>query len=210
MKSLCLLPLLTAMISFPLLAHADVVDEALTRYHAMSAGRLRILVSSTEGGWKQTATLAFRRPDRLHYASHTEPGPDSHVWLQGKELLIWTSQLAPQDDAPKNVYIRQPHETVLTEPSTLGPLGPANFVLRLLSGKREELQLDPIRTDGYWTADGDQLIFDPATAALTEVVAHEGDKEVARAQIQEEVLTPPESELQWTLPADAQEMHPDR
>lgn len=180
---------------------ADPLDEALKKYSAMNEGRVRFhIVPAT--GEAQDATLVFRRPDRLHFWEQGGGGPETHIWLESDKMWFWTSQWTPDEQAQKNVYMVEPHEGPLTDVAPIPPFGPALFVIELLGGQREDLHLDPRRRSGYYTKDGDQLLFDPQTHLLREIVAYRNDKIVARAKVTTEMAVP-SSELGWKLPTGA-------
>lgn len=187
-------------------AAADALDEALKKYAAMNEGRVRFVVSQGENGAAtQNATLAFHRPAGLHFSSHSQPAPETHVWLGGGKLWMWTSQWGPEADSQKNVFLNEEHTGPLSEVANIPPLGPANFVLRLLGGKRDGVGLDPDRKGGFYTLEGDQLIFDPATGLLREIVGYREGKLVGRARVEHETGPVTTEELGWKLPAGATE-----
>lgn len=187
-------------------AAADALDEALKKYASLNEGRVRFTVSQAEPAvGTQNATLVFRRPSQLHFSSQSQPGPETHAWLDGGRLWVWTSQWGPEADAQKNVYLSEEHTGPLSDVANIPPLGPANFVIRLLSGQREGIGLDTDRKGGFYTVEGDQLIFDPTTGLLQEIVGYRGGKLVGRARVEHDTAPLTAEELRWNLPAGASE-----
>jgi hypothetical protein len=185
---------------------ADALDDALKKYAAMNEGRIRFVVSeAADQAPTQNATLAFRRPSGLHFSSYSQPAPETHVWLENGKLWMWTSQWGPGADSQRNAYVNEEHAGPLSEVPNIPPLGPANFLLRLLSGNREAVGLDSARQGGFFTLEGDQLIFDSGTGLLREIVAYRDGKLVGRAAVQHDPAPVTREELGWKLPAGATE-----
>lgn len=185
------------------LAGADPLADALQALSTMQEGKFRIESQLPEGR-TQTATLAFRRPDQLHYVSETkipnQPWVQNHCWLKEKRMWAWTSE--------SNSYTSQDLPDGLRQAPMHFSLGPANFLTMLLSGQRDMFELDPAKKDdsSIWTADGDQLNLDPATHLLKEIVAWRQGKEMARARITIDKNPVQAEDLLWTLPDDAKVM----
>lgn len=197
-------------------AGADLLDDVLDRYGSMSQGRVVFQLEPAFAQWKLKSTLVFRRPDRMHYWSETQEGDQppaqTHVWLDKSQIWVWSSQLGRQEDSPRNVYFTEEHEGGLGEGLVTSSLGPANFVLLLLSGQRKFLEMDEKKSqkDELWTVDGDQMVVDPATRLLKQVIAwHQGQK-MASASLTYEGETVEEAELGFTLPEGAKKFDPNR
>ncbi len=214
MKSLFCWVLIT--LSLATLAGADTLDDVLDRYATMSQGRVQFQLTPIQAGWKLNSTLVFRRPDRLHYWS--EVGDEkvgkasTHVWLEKSQLWVWTSRLGQEADAPQNVYFSEPHEGGLLEGPVTASLGPANFIVLLLSGQRSFLELDPNKAKevDLWTVDGDQMVFDPATRLLKQVIAWSEGQKMASASLEYSSEPVGEGELTFALPAGAKLYDPSK
>lgn len=192
------------------IAAADPLDEALAKYAAIPEGKVTFQLKVEGAVWTQNSTLAFRRPDRMHYWAETKfpQGPPLvvHSWLEGGKLWNWRSRVGDWDDAQKNGYTSEEFSGGLKDAPTSSALGPGNFLLLMLSGVRQEFELEPSKAQepDVWWKDGDnQLVLDPATRLVTAIVAWHKGKEVARAQVQTAPGPVPDAELTWKMPADS-------
>ena len=192
-------------------AGADSLDDALKRYRPLGSGRVQFQLKLPEAGYEQNSTLVFQRPDKMHYWSQAREGSqapivETHCWLEKRKFFVWTSQAGPEPEAPRNCYFSQVHNDGLATPPTEQPLGPANFLLLLLTGDRERFQLDPERKpEGaeFWTVDGDQLQLDPE-GFLRKVVAWKEGRAVANVEVTHSKEPVRPEELTWKLPEGAQ------
>lgn len=192
------------------IAAADPLDEALAKYAAIPEGKVTFQLKVEGAVWTQNSTLAFRRPDRMHYWAETRfpQGPPLvvHSWLEGGKLWNWRSRVGDWDDAQKNGYTSEDFSGGLKDAPTSSALGPGNFLLLMLSGVRQEFELEPSKATepDVWWKDGDnQLVLDPTTRLVMAIVAWHKGKEVARAQVQTAPGPVPDAELTWKMPADS-------
>lgn len=189
---------------------ADAFGDAVAKVAAQQSGRLQFVTASPDGAWKTESTLVFQRPDKVHYWSKTTsakgPGADHHVWLDASKLWVWTSRAGAEESAPKNAYYTVEHKGGIATGPLDQAFGPANFALILLAGDREMLDLEKKEGVDVWTADGDQLVIDPVSHLLKQVVAWNGDKKMASADVSwsDEPVKP--EELTFTLPEGAKEL----
>jgi hypothetical protein len=195
-------------------AGADPLGQLLSSFSGMQQGRIQFEIKPASGQFVTTGTLAFRRPDRFHYWSKLQPkeGPEliSHCWLDQKRFWVWTSQWGQGKEAVANAYYSEDCQGGIQEGPVAQALGPANFVSLLLSGQREFFEIDPKKKNdpAVWTSDGDQLLVDPKTSRLLEVVAWQEHTQMARAKVRYDEQAPSEEELGWTLPADSKVVQP--
>ena len=208
MKGLVLSLLLTAV------AAADPLGQLLSKFGSMQQGRIHFEVKPASGQFNTQATLVFRKPDRFHYWSKLQPkeGPElvSHCWLDQKRFWVWTNQWGQGPEAVPNAYYSEDCQGGLQEGPVAQALGPANFVSLLLSGRREFFEIDPKKKNDptVWTTDGDQLIVDPKTSLLLEVVAWQEQTQMARARVRYAEEAPTDEELSWTMPTDSKQIQP--
>lgn len=196
-------------------AGADALGEALPKYAAIPEGKMTIQLKVEGMVWTQEATLAFRRPDKMHYWSETKypKGPPLvvHCWLDGGKLWSWKSRAGDWDDAQQNAYVSEDFSGGLKEGPTSDPLGPGNFLLLLLSGTRQNFELDASKEkepDIWWKDGENQLVLDQATKLVKEIVAWHGGKAVAHAQVQTVAGPVKDEELTWKMPADSSVLKP--
>jgi hypothetical protein len=189
---------------------ADPLGDSLARYSAISEGKVTFQLKVKGMVWTQNSTLVFRRPDKMHYWAETKypEGPPLivHCWLDGGKLWSWTSRVGDWEDAQKNAYSSEEFAGGLKDAPTSSPLGPGNFLLLMLSGSRQNFELDESKAKepDIWWKDGDnQLVLDPATRLVKEIVAWESGKDVAHAQVQTAPGPVPDEELTWKMPADS-------
>lgn len=189
---------------------ADPLGDALAKYSAIPEGKVSFQLKVEGAVWTQSSTLAFRRPDRMHYWAETKypQGPPVivHSWLEGGKLWNWRSLVGDWDDAQKNGYTSEDFPGGLKDAPTSQALGPGNFLVLLLSGVREEFELEPSKANepDIWWKDGEnQLVLDPASKLVKEIVAWHSGKAVAHAQVQTTPGPVPDAELTWTMPADS-------
>lgn len=192
------------------LAYADPLGDSLAKYSAISEGKVTFQLKVQGMVWTQNSTLAFRRPDRMHYWAETKypEGPPLvvHSWLEGGKLWNWTSRVGDWQDAQQNGYNSEDFPGGLKDAPTSPSLGPGNFLILLLSGVRQEFELEPSKANepDIWWKDGEnQLVLDPATKLVKEIVAWHSGKDVAHAQVQTVVGPVPDQELTWKMPADS-------
>ena len=202
--------LLTAAGLLQGLAYADPLGDSLAKYSAISEGKVTFQLKVQGMVWTQNSTLAFRRPDRMHYWAETKypEGPPLvvHSWLEGGKLWNWTSRVGDWQDAQQNGYNSEDFPGGLKDAPTSPSLGPGNFLILLLSGVRQEFELEPSKANepDIWWKDGEnQLVLDPATKLVKEIVAWHSGKDVAHAQVQTVVGPVPDQELTWKMPADS-------
>ncbi|MFN8607400.1 MAG: hypothetical protein U0931_07705 [Vulcanimicrobiota bacterium] len=191
-------------------ASADPLDESLAKYAAIAEGKVTFQLKVQGMPWTQNSTLVFRRPDKMHYWAETKypEGPPLvvHCWLEGGKLWSWTSRVGDWEDAQKNAYRAEDFAGGLKDAPTSEPLGPGNFLLLLLSGSRQEFELEPSKSsepDIWWKDGENQLVLDPATRLVKEIVAWSRGKDVAHAQVQTAPGPVAEDELTWKMPADS-------
>ena len=187
---------------------ADPLEEALAKFAAVPEGKVTFQVKLAGGEGQHSSTLVFRRPDRLHYWSEIGSGEDArqvHCWLDQSKMWAWTSKTG---DGGKNVYTSEDMPRGLKDAPTHSALGPANYWVLFLSGDRTQFYLDPAKASSpdVWTEpdpDSDQLILDPATRLLKEIVAWKGGKEMARAKLTFSSQPVSNEELIWKMPPDS-------
>lgn len=191
-------------------AGADPLGDALAKYSAIPEGKVTFQLKVEGAVWTQNSTLAFRRPDRMHYWAETKypQGPPVvvHSWLEGGKLWNWRSRVGDWDDAQLNGYSSEEFSGGLKEAPTSSVLGPGNFLLLLLSGVRNEFELEPSKAaepDIWWKDGENQLVLDSASKLVKEIVAWHNSKAVARAQVQTAPGPVPDAELTWKMPADS-------
>lgn len=191
-------------------AAADPLADSLAKYSAIPEGKVTFQLKVQGMVWTQNSTLAFRRPDRMHYWAETKypEGPPLvvHCWLEGGKLWSWTSRVGDWEDAQKNAYSTEEFAGGLKDAPTSNPLGPGNFLLLMLSGSRENFELDESKAkepDIWWKDGENQLVLDPATRLVKEIVAWHSGKDVAHAQVQTAPGPVPDEELTWKMPADS-------
>lgn len=187
---------------------ADPLDEALARYQTLKEGRVHFTVKPAEGPWQVKSTLVFRRPDRLHYWSDSaapgRPNLQGHVWLDQGKQWDWVNLTGPNPTDPKNAYMSTEVPGGLKDAGAQA-LGPANYVLMLLAGDRTSFELDKSKASSpdVWTADGDQLVLDPSTRLLKEIVRWEEGKPAFRGTLEYSSQPVNDAELTWQMPADS-------
>lgn len=192
---------------------ADPLDDAVASYQSLQEGRMTFQVRvGGAGPWQPPSTLVFRRPDRLHYWCEI-PEPEGarqvHTWLDQSKLWSWTSR---DWNGTKNVYTSDDAAGGLKDVDEMS-LGPAIFVVKLLTGQRQSLPLDTKKSTAgeLWfnfpAADGEaetsQLVLDPSSHRVKEIVAWKGGKEMARARVEYPADPVKSEELIWTMPADS-------
>lgn len=202
MKSLLLALALTAAVA------ADPLDEALAKYAQLNEGRINFTVKPAEGPWQVKSTMVFRRPDRLHYWSDsTAPGRpvlQGHVWLDQGKQWDWVNLTGPAPTDPKNVYMSLDTPNGLKDAGAQS-LGPANYVLMMLAGVRADFKLDPAKAKSpdIWTVDGDQLVLDPSTKLLKEIVRWEEGKPSFKGSLEYSSDPVGDADLVWQMPTDS-------
>lgn len=191
-------------------ACADSLGDSLAKYSAISEGKVTFQLKVQGMVWTQSSTLVFRRPDRMHYWAETKypEGPPLvvHSWLEGGKLWNWRSRVGDWDDAQKNGYAMEDFPGGLKDAPTSSVLGPGNFLLLLLSGSRQEFELEPSKAsepDIWWKDGENQLVLEPATKLVKEIVAWHSGKDVAHAQVQTAPGPVPDADLTWKMPADS-------
>lgn len=191
-------------------AAADPLGDSLAKYSAIPEGKVTFQLKVQGMVWTQNSTLAFRRPDKMHYWAETKypEGPPLvvHCWLEGGKLWSWTSRVGDWEDAQKNAYSSEEFTGGLKDAPTSNPLGPGNFLLLMLSGSRENFELDESKAkepDIWWKDGENQLVLDSATRLVKEIVAWHSGKDVAHAQVQTAPGPVPDEELTWKMPADS-------
>ena len=201
---------LMAAALLPRLAGADPLGDSLAKYSAIPEGKVTFQLKVQGMVWTQNSTLAFRRPDRMHYWAETRypEGPPLvvHSWLEGGKLWNWTSRVGDWQDAQQNGYSSEDFPGGLKDAPTSSALGPGNFLLLLLSGVRQEFELETSKANepDIWWKDGEnQLVLDPTTRLVKEIVAWHSGKDVAHAQVQTVPGPVPDQELTWKMPADS-------
>lgn len=201
---------LMAAALLPSLVGADPLGDSLAKYSAIPEGKVTFQLKVQGMVWTQNSTLAFRRPDRMHYWAETRypEGPPLvvHSWLEGGKLWNWTSRVGDWQDAQQNGYSSEDFPGGLKDAPTSSALGPGNFLLLLLSGVRQEFELETSKANepDIWWKDGEnQLVLDPTTRLVKEIVAWHSGKDVAHAQVQTVPGPVPDQELTWKMPADS-------
>ena len=203
-RSLCIALALTALVA------ADPLDEGMARLNSLSEGRVDFQVKLRGQDWQPASHLVFRRPNRFHFwceVTGGQPPRQVHCWLDQSRLWAWTSETG---EGAHNVYTSEDVSGGLKDAPTHPALGPANYFLMLLSGQRDQFDLDPAKSQAadIWTlpdpdTSTDQLILDPASHLLQQIVAWKGGQEMARARL--EFLSQPvrEEDLVWKMPPDS-------
>jgi hypothetical protein len=187
---------------------ADPLDEVLAKFRAVPEGRVTFQLKIAGESTAHNSTLVFRRPDRLHYWGEMGSGKEArqvHCWLDQSKLWAWTSLAA---DGSRNVYASEDMPGGLKDAPTHAALGPANYWVLFLSGDREQFDLDPAKAKDpdLWTAPDpatDQLVLDPATRLLKEIVAWKEGREMARASLSFSSQPVSNEELIWQMPSDS-------
>ena len=110
------------------LAYADPLGDSLAKYSAISEGKVTFQLKVQGMVWTQNSTLAFRRPDRMHYWAETKypEGPPLvvHSWLEGGKLWNWTSRVGDWQDAQQDGYNSEDFPGGLKDAPTSASRGP--------------------------------------------------------------------------------------